>query len=111
VKNLLNRQLEKAKTPVYSYVFAWECPVNGGITPFHCSELAFCFHALSVPQVRTPTGGGPVALALQDKVSHGWINFARTGGPAIPPGRFGRQFTRCASPAGSPPRLPGSSPF
>ena len=84
VKNLLNRKLEKTKTPVYNYVFAWEYPVNGGITAFHCSELAFCFHALSVPQVRTPTGGGPVAMALQDKVAQAWINLARTGNPSQP---------------------------
>ena len=45
VKNLLNRKLEKTTTPIYNYVFAWEYPVNGGITSFHCSELAFCFHA------------------------------------------------------------------
>ena len=45
VKNLLARKLEKSKTPVYNYVFAWEYPINGGITAFHCSELAFCFHA------------------------------------------------------------------
>ena len=32
VKNLLNRKLEKAKAPVYNYVFAWEYPINGGIT-------------------------------------------------------------------------------
>jgi para-nitrobenzyl esterase len=84
VKNLLNRQLEKSKVPVYNYLFAWEYPVNGGITAFHCSELAFCFHALSVPQVRTPTGGGAVAMALQDKVSQAWINFAKTGNPSQP---------------------------
>jgi para-nitrobenzyl esterase len=84
VKNLLNRKLEKTKAPVYNYVFAWEYPINGGITSFHCSELAFCFHALSVPQIRTATGGGPVALALQDKVSQAWINFAKTGNPSQP---------------------------
>ena len=84
VKNLLNRKLEKAKAPVYNYLFAWEYPVNGGITSFHCAELAFCFHALSVPQIRTPTGGGPVALALQDKVAQAWVNFARTGNPNQP---------------------------
>jgi para-nitrobenzyl esterase len=84
VKNLLNRKLEKAKAPVYNYVFAWEYPINGGITSFHCSELAFCFHALSAPQIRTATGGGPVALALQDKVSQAWINFAKTGNPNQP---------------------------
>jgi para-nitrobenzyl esterase len=84
VKNLLNRKLEKTKVPAYNYVFAWEYPVNGGITSFHCSEIAFCFHALSVPQVRTPTGGGPVAMALQDKVSTAWLNFAKTGNPSQP---------------------------
>jgi para-nitrobenzyl esterase len=81
VKNLLNRKLEKAKTPVYNYVFAWEYPVNGGVTSFHCSELAFCFHALSVPQIKTATGGGPAAMALQDQVSQAWVNFAKTGSP------------------------------
>ena len=71
----------RRKAPVYNYVFAWEYPINGGITSFHCSELAFCFHALSVPQIQTATGGGPVAMALQDKVSQAWINFAKTGNP------------------------------
>jgi para-nitrobenzyl esterase len=84
VKNLLNRKLEKTKVPVYNYLFAWEYPINGGITSFHCSELAFCFHALSAPQIKTATGGGPVALALQDKVSQAWINFAKTGNPGQP---------------------------
>ncbi len=84
VKTLLNRKLEKSKVPTYNYVFAWEYPVNGGITSFHCSELAFCFHALSAPQIKTPTGGGPVSLALADKVSQAWVNFAKTGNPNQP---------------------------
>ncbi len=81
VKTLLNRKLEKSKAPVYNYVFAWEYPINGGTTSFHCSELAFCFHALSVPEIKTATGGGPAAMALQDKVAQAWINFAKTGNP------------------------------
>lgn len=84
VKTLLARKLEKAKVPVYNYVFAWEYPINGGITSFHCSELAFCFHALSVPQIKTATGGGQVAMALQDRVSQAWVNFAKTGNPNQP---------------------------
>ena len=84
VKNLLARKLERTRVPVYSYLFAWEYPINGGITAFHCAELAFCFHALDVPQIRTATGGGPVAMALQDKVSRAWINFAKTGNPSQP---------------------------
>ena len=84
IKNLLNRKLEKTKAPAYNYVFAWEYPINGGITSFHCSELAFCFHSLAAPQIKNATGGGPVALALQDKVSQAWINFAKTGNPNQP---------------------------
>ncbi len=84
VKDLLARKLENGKTPVYNYVFAWEYPINGGITAFHCSELAFCFHALEVPQITTATGGGPEAMALQDKVARAWVNFAKTGNPNQP---------------------------
>ena len=84
VKNLLARKLERTRVPVYSYLFAWEYPINGGITAFHCAELAFCFHALGVPQIRTATGGGAVAMALQDKVAQAWVNFARTGNPSQP---------------------------
>jgi para-nitrobenzyl esterase len=93
VKNLLGRTLEKTKVPVYNYVFAWEYPINGGITSFHCAELAFCFHALSAPQIKTATGGGPVAWALQDKVSQAWINFAKTGNPSQP-GLAWKPYTR-----------------
>ncbi len=83
-KSLLARKLEKGKTGVYNYLFAWEYPINGGITAFHCAELAFCFHALNVPQIRLATGGGPVAMALQDKVAGAWVNFAQTGNPSQP---------------------------
>ena len=83
-KSLLARKLEKGKTPVYNYLFAWEYPINGGVTAFHCSELAFCFHALNVPQIKTATGGGPIAMALQDKVAGAWVNFAKTGNPSQP---------------------------
>ena len=83
-KSLLARKLEKGRKPVYNYVFAWEYPINGGITSFHCAELAFCFHALNVPQIKTATGGGPVAMALQDKVAQAWVNFAKTGNPGQP---------------------------
>ena len=27
--------------PVSNYVYAWEYPINGGTTAFHCPELAF----------------------------------------------------------------------
>ena len=97
-KTMLARKLEKTKAPVYNYMFAYEYQVNGGITAFHCSEIAFAFHALSEPQIRIATGGAPAALALQDKVSQAWVNFARTGNPSSRASRG----SRTPRPAGRP---------
>ena len=83
-KTMIGLKIEKAKAPVYSYMFTYEYQVNGGVTAFHCSEIAFAFHALSVPQIHVATGGVPSALALQDKVSTAWLNFARSGNPSQP---------------------------
>jgi para-nitrobenzyl esterase len=82
VKALLSRKLAVSTAPAFSYLFAYEYPVNGGITAFHCSEIAFVFHNLTVPEVQIATGGAPAGLALQDQVSRAWINFARTGNPS-----------------------------
>ncbi|HTS25716.1 MAG TPA: carboxylesterase family protein [Bryobacteraceae bacterium] len=81
VKQTLSWKLEKSKTPVWNYLFAWEYPVNGGITSFHCSEIAFAFHNANEPHIRLATGGGPAALGLQDKVAGVWLSFAKTGNP------------------------------
>jgi len=81
VKQTLAWKLEKGKTPVWNYLFAWEYPVDGGITAFHCSEIAFAFHNVNEPHIRVATGGGPAALALQDKVAGVWLSFAKSGNP------------------------------
>ena len=83
-KMVLARKLENTKAPVFNYIFASEYPIDGGITSFHCSEIAFAFHALSEPHIQLATGGTPAGLALQDKVSQAWVNFARTGNPSQP---------------------------
>ncbi len=83
-KMVLARKLENTKAPVFNYIFAYEYPINGGITSFHCAELAFAFHALSDQHIRLATGATPAGLALQDKVSQAWVNFARTGNPSQP---------------------------
>ena len=75
---------EAGTAPVYNYLFTYEYPVDGGITAFHTSELAFVFHNLHEPQVRVSTGDAPAGYALQDKVSRAWINFAHTGNPSQP---------------------------
>jgi para-nitrobenzyl esterase len=91
-RQTLARKLEKSKTPVYNYIFTWEYPVNGGQTPFHTCEIVFAFHNVTEPHCRIATGGTAAALALQDKVSQAWINFARTGNPGQP-GLVWRPYT------------------
>lgn len=81
VKQTLAWKLEKSKTPVWNYLLAWEYPVNGGITSFHCSEIAFAFRNVNEPHIARATGGGTVALALQEKVAGAWVSFAKTGNP------------------------------
>jgi para-nitrobenzyl esterase len=81
VKQVLEWKLEKSKMPVWNYLFAWEYPADGGITAFHCSEIAFAFHNVNEPHIRLATGGDPVALAMQDKVAGAWLSFAKTGNP------------------------------
>ncbi len=75
---------EAGKAPVYHYLFVYEYPVNGGITSFHTSEIAFVFHNLTEPQMNIATGGARAGYALQDKVSTAWLNFAKTGNPSQP---------------------------
>jgi para-nitrobenzyl esterase len=61
VKQVLAWKLEKSKTPVWNYLFALEYPANGGITAFHCSEIAFVFHNVNEPRLRPAIGGGLTA--------------------------------------------------
>ncbi len=80
----LAAKAQAGTAPVYHYIFAYEYPVNGGITAFHTSEIAFVFHNLSEPHLRVATGDAPDGYGLQDKVSRAWVNFARTGNPSQP---------------------------
>lgn len=80
---LKNTQL-KAKqggAPVYSYVFSWESPAMGGIgMSWHCSEISHVFANAAL--VATATGGGADAVAMSEKMSQAWVNFARSGNPS-----------------------------
>jgi hypothetical protein len=46
-KLVLARKLENTTAPVFNYIFAYEYPIDGGITSFHCSEM----HSHSTPSV------------------------------------------------------------
>ena len=56
--------------------------MDGVAMSYHCSEIPFVFYNTQLAD--TATGGGKVALALSEKMSQAWINFARTGNPNHP---------------------------
>jgi para-nitrobenzyl esterase len=66
--------------PVYNYMFTRESPVlDGAAGVWHCSELPYVFYNAQLCD--TATGGDKAAVALSEKMSQAWINFARTGNP------------------------------
>ncbi len=65
---------------VYTYLFTWQSPVlNGIFRSTHCMDLPFVFD--NIQRCNQMTGGGKEAMALADKISSAWIQFAYTGNP------------------------------
>jgi para-nitrobenzyl esterase len=83
IMTIAERRAALRAAPVYAYYFRWETPVDGGRlrTP-HALEIPFVFDNITVSP--GSTGGGAAALALSDKMSDAWIQFARTGTPDVP---------------------------
>jgi para-nitrobenzyl esterase len=68
------------KAPVYMYYFTWQSPVRQGkLKSFHTLEIPV--HQENVNEASSMTGESSDRLALQDKMSLAWTNFARTGNP------------------------------
>ena len=84
VRSVLANRIKESRGPVYNYLFSYEAPVNGGITPFHCAELIYVFHNVDRAELRLATGAGPEARRVQDVVARAWVNFATTGNPSQP---------------------------
>jgi para-nitrobenzyl esterase len=77
----LDLKAKQAGALVYSYMFTFESPVLDGVAmAWHCAELPYVF--ANAASVKTATGGGTEALALSDKMSEAWVNFARNGKPS-----------------------------
>ena len=80
---LADRRRDLGKAPVYVYQFAWQPPATApGMMAHHGIELTFVFDITS--RVPEPTGGGPEAAALAEKVRSAWTAFARSGNPSNP---------------------------
>lgn len=80
-KDFIAKKSVHREAPVYSYLFNYEFPYEGGKTAWHCSEIAFVFHNID----RVPICNVPGETdRLQEKVCGAWVSFARHGNPSTP---------------------------
>lgn len=67
----------------FSYLFNLDQPINGGTTPWHCSDIPYVFHNIDlVEHPHRPDGDNAVAERVQEQVFQSVMAFARTGNPA-----------------------------
>lgn len=75
---LLNlRSSDPQAAPVYSFMLAFDFPLNGGYPAWHCAELPMIFGTTD----RVPTMHCQGALELERKMQSAWAAFAHTGVP------------------------------
>ena len=68
----------------YAYLFNLDLPVDGGRTPWHCSDIPYVFHNTELVPVTQEPG---VTEKLENQIFESVMAFARTGSPdndAIP---------------------------
>jgi para-nitrobenzyl esterase len=78
---LAERKAALGRAPVYLYNFNWDTPAEGLTSP-HTLEIPFVFNNIKIAKLLT--GAGPEAMDLANRVSDGWVAFARTGDPNTP---------------------------
>ena len=80
-KDFIAKKSVHKEAPVYSYMFNYEFPYEGGKLAWHCSEIPFVFHNID----RIPVCNVPGETdRLQERICGAWINFARYGNPSVP---------------------------
>lgn len=73
----------RQSAPVYTYLLAWETPVNDGrLRSHHALDLPLVFN--NVESNRSMVGPGPDPQRVADVMSAAWVAFARTGDPNTP---------------------------
>lgn len=67
----------------FSYLFNLDQPINGGTSPWHCSDIPYVFHNIDlVEHTHRPDGDNTITERVQEQVFDSVLAFARTGNPA-----------------------------
>lgn len=77
-KFLTDEKAKHQEAPTYSYVFAYEFPVQNGKPAWHCSDIPFVFGNIDlVPSANVPG----TSDKLQEQIFQAVMAFAHTGDP------------------------------
>ena len=77
---IAERKSAQGSAPVYTYLFKWRSPVNGGkLRSMHGMEIPFVFD--HVDNCSFMNGHGADRYALARNMAEAWVSFARTGNP------------------------------
>jgi len=77
-KDFIAKKSCHPEAPTYSYLLAFDFPLDNGKPAWHCAEIPLVFHnADKVPAYNQPG----VIDKLEAQMFDAWINFARTGNP------------------------------
>jgi len=80
---IAERKVAQGSAAVYTYLFKWRSPVNGGkLRSMHCMEIPFVFD--HVDNTTFMNGRGADRYALAERMAEAWVSFARTGNPNHP---------------------------
>ena len=74
---LCDLRAEQNAADTYTYVFAYDFPVDDGKAAWHCAEIPYVFRNMDRAAYANTEDGE----RLQDQFSGFWVNFARTGNP------------------------------
>lgn len=73
-----NQLRAKGPAPVYAYLFNQDMPLDGGRTPWHCSDIPYFFHNSELAPYTQIDG---VSDRLEEQMFQSFMAFARTGNP------------------------------
>ena len=79
-KEFIKAKSAHLESSVFSFLFAYEFPYDGGKPAWHCSEIPYVFHNAD----KVPVNNTDSSDRLQDQIFFAFINFARSGNPNHP---------------------------
>ena len=78
--DFVEKKAQHPESPVYSYQFTFEFPLEEGKPAWHCSEIPYVFHNSDRAALYNVPG---VTDILEERLSGAWVNFARYGNPNV----------------------------